>query len=263
MRCFVEGAGLLAPGLSGWQHARSILSGKSEYRAGDFVIPKPAALPPVERRRTGTPVNLAIAAGQDALLQTGLSAADIATVFASSDSDGDVIDDICRTLAGSDRLISPTRFHNSVHNAPAGYWSIATGSNAASTSICAMEWSAAAGLVEAASQIATGHERVMLITYDVPYPQPLLGARPTTHAFGSALILSREHTANSHALLQLTILRTRAISRMEHPALENIRVGNSAARILPLLAAVAKSGSHQVALEYISGNTLGIDVDAC
>mgnify|MGYP002075717815 CR=1 FL=1 len=28
-------------------------------------------------------------------------------------------------FASDDRLISPTRFHNSVHNAPSGYWSIA------------------------------------------------------------------------------------------------------------------------------------------
>ena len=39
---------------------------------------------------------------------------------------GQVIHEICEALATDEREVSPTRFHNSVHNASAGYWGIAT-----------------------------------------------------------------------------------------------------------------------------------------
>ena len=38
---------------------------------------------------------------------------------------GDTIHAVCTALTEPDYPVSPTRFSNSVHNAPAGYWSIA------------------------------------------------------------------------------------------------------------------------------------------
>ena len=77
---------------------------------------------------------------------TALPAASLATVFASSDADLAIIHRICLALTATPRLISPTDFHNSVHNAAAGYWSIAAGARAASTTISAHDGSFAAGL---------------------------------------------------------------------------------------------------------------------
>ena len=51
----------------------------------------------------------------------------------------------------TERELSPTRFHNSVHNAPAGYWSIATQSREPSTSLCRDDESFQAALLEAAA----------------------------------------------------------------------------------------------------------------
>ena len=75
---------------------------------------------------------------------------------------GDITHQICEALARPEREVSPTSFHNSVHNAPAGYWSIATGSRLASTSICAYDVSFAAGLLEAAAYATVEHQPVML-----------------------------------------------------------------------------------------------------
>ena len=47
-------------------------------------------------------------------------------MFASTYGDLAITDYMCSTLAKAPMTLSPTRFHNSVHNAAAGYWSIAT-----------------------------------------------------------------------------------------------------------------------------------------
>ena len=81
-------------------------------------------------------------------------------------------------LATDGREVSPTRFHNSVHNAPSGYWAVATGSREPSTSLCAYDASFAAGLLEAAAQATVDDRPVTLVAYDLPYPEPLQRARP-------------------------------------------------------------------------------------
>jgi hypothetical protein len=262
MKCFVQSAGVLGPGLAGWQQAASVLAGAQAYEPSDLLPPKPEMLPPVERRRTGTVVKLALAAGQDALSGTGCDAAALPTVFTASGGDGEVIDEICATLATQERQVSPTRFHNSVHNAPAGYWSIATGSRAPSTSLCALDWSFAAGLVEAAAQVAGGCERLLLIAYDVPYPQPLRGVRPVSMPFACALLLTRDADA-AMSQLDVRIEAGAAASRMPDPRLEALRLDNPAARGLPLLAAVAAGDEQEVILDYTGGNALRIGVSPC
>jgi hypothetical protein len=66
MRVFVEGIGLIGPGLDGWLAARAILAGVEPYKSMPVRLPPPALLPPAERRRAGATVRLAIAAGMEA-----------------------------------------------------------------------------------------------------------------------------------------------------------------------------------------------------
>lgn len=108
-----------------------------------------------ERRRVGKMVRLALTVGRTAVQAAYVDAGKLATVFTSSSGDGDNCDAIFTTLAAtekSERFISPTRFHNSVHNAAAGYWSIANQCMMPSTSLCAYNASFAAGLMEACCQ---------------------------------------------------------------------------------------------------------------
>src|SRR3546814_8342283 len=78
------------------------------------------------------------------------------------------MDYMCATLTGEPRSISPTKFHNSVHNAAAGYWTIGSGCMHASTAVSAFDASFAQGLVEALAQLAEGAEAVLLAAYDGP-----------------------------------------------------------------------------------------------
>jgi len=263
MKVWVERAGIVGPGLPGWDLARPLLAGESPLTTNELVLPKLELLPPVERRRTGTLVKLALAAGQDALGPSGAERPYLPTVFASSGGDGDVINEICITLASSDRQVSPTRFHNSVHNAPAGYWSIATGSRAPSTSLAAFDWSFAAGLIEAAAQVACGQDQVLLIAADMAYPQPLLGVREVTLGFGGALLLTRNRDGQSLAALELSLGELAQPTRMREPTLEQLREINPSARGLPVFAALAGGTTTTVALDYVAGKSLRIVVSPC
>ncbi|MCT7018444.1 beta-ketoacyl synthase chain length factor, partial [Salmonella enterica] len=86
--------------------------------------------------------------------------------------------------------LSPTRFHNSVHNAPAGYWTIATGCHATSSAITAGHASFGAGLLEAATLAATEQRPVLLVCSDIAGHGPLGEMTGTRQAFGIALVLA-------------------------------------------------------------------------
>ncbi|MGH8142207.1 MAG: beta-ketoacyl synthase chain length factor, partial [Steroidobacteraceae bacterium] len=121
----VQGVGVLGPGLPGWDAAAAVLRASRSYQRTGTVIPALAVLQPAERRRAGRVVRMALTIGAEAIVHAGADASRLPSVFASSGGDGDNCHEICEALAGSERLISPTRFHNSVHNAASGYWSIA------------------------------------------------------------------------------------------------------------------------------------------
>jgi hypothetical protein len=261
VKLFVESVAILGPGLTGWAAARPVLAGENRYQPAPLAPPVADLLPAVERRRTGSMVKMALAVGHAALARAKRPVDSVATVFASSGGDGDVINEICITLASADRQLSPTRFHNSVHNAPAGYWGIATHSHHPSTSLCGYDWSFAIGLLEAAAQLQVDRREVLLIAYDTPYAPPLGRMRSLTEPFGTALLLTRDRTTESIAGLDITLdAQAREISHMSDPALERLRAGNPCARSLPLLAVLAGAPSESVTLERDAGQTLSISV---
>src|SRR5665647_1155890 len=124
---YLDGVGLFGPGLTGWEQACEVLAGRQPYVAAPTALPAVEKLPPAERRRVGIPVKLSLAIGLAAARHAGADLASLATVFSSTEADCANTHAILEALASNDRALSPTRFHNSVHNAPSGYWSIATG----------------------------------------------------------------------------------------------------------------------------------------
>src|SRR5882672_6726575 len=186
----IEGIGLLGPGLDGWTGSVALLEGRSPYIRQPTVVPIPDGLPPAERRRIGLVVKLALGVGLQAISKAGVEPDALPAVFASSGGDGENCHEICQALSHDERMISPTRFHNSVHNAAAGYWSIATGSKAASNAVSAFDASFAAGLLEAVTQAVVDQTPVLLVAYDAQYPPPLFVKRPIPEAFGVAFVLA-------------------------------------------------------------------------
>jgi hypothetical protein len=262
MRVYVEGIGLCGPGLDGWDNSRPILAGRHVYERAEPRIPPAGLLPANERRRAVETVKIALAVGAEAFAAASRDPAETPTVFASSGGDGATIDDILTVLASSNREISPTRFHNSVQNAPAGYWSIATGSRAASSSLCCHDDSFAAGFLEAAVQATTAHEAVGLIAYDVQYPFPLNLVRQISSAFGVALVLSPFPTSATFACIDMTLGQPAEATRLACPELEVLRQNTPAGRSLPLLVALARGAAAEVTLSYLDDMALGLHVTA-
>ncbi len=273
----VDGIGLLGPGLSDWSAACAVLNAAAPYAPRNTVLPTPDSLPPAERRRTGRIVKLALAVGLEATSRAAVHPSHLPTVFTSSGGDGQNCHEICEALASSDRQLSPTRFHNSVHNVAAGYWSIANGARAPSNALCAYDASFAAGLLEALTQVAVDGTPCLLIAYDSQYPEPLFGKRPIPDAFGTALLLSPEARPASLARITAT-LTDLPIDRLDQPELEALRMAIPAARSLPLLQRLARCSPHRpavrgttppldepqsVVLEYLDDLRLAIEVTTC
>jgi hypothetical protein len=198
-----------------------------------------------------------MAVAYDATQTSSAELQSLGTVFASSAGDCDNCHQILESLASIDRTISPTRFHNAVHNAAAGYWSIATGSQQPSTSLSAHDAGFGAALLEATSQLHSNAQPCLLVAFDTPYPEPLHTLRSIPHAFGVALLLAPRRSAST--LFDLTISLTQApIHSMPTTELEAMRGNIPAARALPLLAALAAPQPQTLVIEYLPGLNLSI-----
>ena len=261
MNAWIDGIGLLAPGMPDWPTGREVLAGRQPYAPAPTVLSPPMALPPAERRRSSRLVKVALGVGFEAVNHAGADAATLITVFSASVGDGHNCHAICETLA-TDRQVSPTRFHNSVHNVAAGYWGIATGAMAPCQVLCALDASFGAGLLDALAQVACERAPVLLIAYDAEYPEPLHATRPIPDAAGIALVLSPQASAKS--------LGSLAVSFDEAPAtplanceLDGLRRNTPALRGLPLLALLAGTGGGTANLEYLAPLQLKVEVTPC
>ncbi len=247
----VAGVAVLGPGLPDWATARHILAGDQPWQPGDVALPPPALLAATERRRTGPVVRLALAVAGAAADASGLERNLLRPVFASSNGDGITVGAILDAMAQPDGFVSPTQFHNSVHNAAAGYWSIGTGSSRPATCLGGHDWSFGCALLKAAAECAAEQAPVLLCAYDVPLPSPLHAKRPIGSIFGMALVLT-PHGSGPRISVQW---RDDPPSRAEplHPALRGLAAGNPAARSLRLLEALARGGSDAFDVALLDG----------
>ena len=257
----VESVGLLAPGLAGWTASRAVLAGERPYVAEPLPAAIATLLPANERRRTTATVKLALQVAQEAMAQANLDAGTVPTVFASSGGDSEVLDKICVALTQPDRPVSPTHFHQSVHNTPAGYWAIATGCTQPSLSLAAYDGSFSAGLREAAALAWADATRVLLVAYDLPLPFPLAEHRKIVAPFAVALLLNPVATEQRQAAFRWIRTTAEPVDRLDEVGLERLRAGNPAARSLPLLRAIARRMAGRVVLPAGDDAVLGVEVE--
>ena len=259
---WIDGVGIYAPGLAGWEQAAPVLAGRQPY--APVAPPKlaPALLPADVRRRTTDHIRLAVEVADEAVRHAHADAAALWSVFATSESDGAISHNICEEVAKDVPEVSPTRFHNSVTNAPAGYWCMAVQSRAPSSSLSGFDASAGAGLIEAGVQVSTEACSVLLVAHDAPFPEPLHGVRPMSAIFGAALVFAPARGARSLARLAVSIEPMPGVlSSMSDSGLDGLRIGNPAARLLPLLAALARREAAELRLPYVHGQALRVRVE--
>ena len=246
MRLAIEAVGVLAPGLPDWDGARGVLAGREPFLAAPLAPCAPASLSPVERRRSSPTVRLAIAAAEQALQRTAIAPQDMAVVFASPEAAGVITHQLCEALAGT-REVSPTQFHNSVHNAPSGYYSIAMQAKLCATSVCRGPWSFAAGLLGAAVQSLCDEVPVLYVCYDSPLPAPLSGQMPVVEATVIALVISPRPAATALASWEIAI--TPAAGEVAWPAwMPGAWHANASARGFEALATLAGGTSAAMPL---------------
>lgn len=263
MKAYIEGIGVYAQGLQGWRDAQAVMRGERTRGAQPLARYKPALLPANERRRATDIVRIAFGACEDAIGERTGEARQLAAVFASSGGDYAVHDRICRTLLDDEPMVSPTLFHNSVHNAAAGYWSIATGAMAPSVSLSAFDDSVAAGLLEAMPLLEQDGLPCLLVCADCEVAGPMRRCRPIEESFACALWLAPERSANALASIEVTLHpQNTAETACGDPGLERLRRNNPAARILPLLHLLASGGHGEVRLARSAGGSVRIDLGA-
>jgi hypothetical protein len=262
LTAYIEGIGLIGPGLNDWSSGRQILAGLQSYQSAKTIIPTHDLLPAAERRRASDIVKLTLATSLQAIEEASLLEENLPSVFSFSNGDGLNCHTICEMLASDDREISPTRFHNSVHNATAGYWSIATKTMATSSVLCAYDASFGAGLLDALTQVIVDDTRCILMASDTPYPEPMFSKRPIPDNCGIALVLAPQQNEKSIAQIQVSLTHDEAF-KFTDTVLETLRIAIPSARGLPLLQLIAKGQTNSVVLDYLDDLRLMVEVKLC
>jgi len=232
----IEGIGFWTTGLPDWASARAYLRDGTLPDAAP-TRPSPQLLAPNERRRAPDTVAVALEVALAACNDAGRDPRALPSVFASTHGDLGITDYMCATLAGDPRSISPTRFHNSVHNAAAGYWTIGAGCTQATTAISAYAATFAEGLLEAMVQLAAGQDAVLLVGYDGGATGPLAPVSQSCGLLGGALVLARAAKADAP---RIEIAMTDG-DATRADGLARIAGANAMAPMLPLFEALARA----------------------
>jgi hypothetical protein len=251
----VRGIGAWGNGMPDWAAMRAVARGDAAPAADAPKKPAPALLPPNERRRAPDSVLLALQVAQAAYEAAGADAAATPSIFASMHGDLAITDATCRTLADVPTDISPTRFHNSVHNAASGYWTIGVGSHAPSTALSAYRATFAQGLLEAAMQLDAGAMQVLLVAYDSAASGPLAAVSCSEGLLGVALLLDR---SPSPALRLTLALQPGEAPPLPAGMLRDAAGGNAMAPALALVDAIA---NERAACELPAGQDLVLRVE--
>lgn len=187
-RLRILGCGVSAPGLPDIDALSGVLAGGElgEDKPGSASI---SLLSARERRRCPETVRLSMAAAEQACRAAHIDPSQPDAVFASGMGDLDISDYMCRTLAETPDLLSPMRFHNSVHNAAAGYWSIGAGVRGDVTALSGATDSLVAGLIEAASRVQSDGRPTLLVAYDTAADGPMRAVWPARYPFAAAFLL--------------------------------------------------------------------------
>lgn len=256
MLVYLKSAGIVAPGIAHWQQAIKILTQTEQYSPTLVDKKLSTILPPNERRRAARVIQLAMYVAQQTdtpdLHDNPLN--QCLQVFSSSNGDLTTFHQISQALAMDGRPVSPTRFHNSVHNAPAGYWSIASQSTTPSTSITAYNYSFSAALLEAAVQLNSSDNQqsrdCLLVCYDEIPAEPFQFQAQITAEFACALRLSL-NSDNALACLDIRIAdQSQPVTQCTYPAMEQLRQANPQAVVLPLFEAYARQDNKKIILPY-------------
>ena len=169
------------------------------------ATPKATLLPPLIRRRA----SLLTRAGAEAFAQAarggGADLASVCSVWTSAYGEiATTVDLLEQMRSEPEGLPWPTRFHASVHNAAAGFLSIACGNRSFSTSLAGGPKGVAFGLLETVALLEERGGEAILVALDEPPPVPF-SPKVAFPTLAVAFHLSQEKREQS--LLRVTEVR--------------------------------------------------------
>jgi hypothetical protein len=256
---WVEGIAFWTPRLADWPMARAVMRGDLAAPETTSARPAPLLLPANERRRAPDSVALALEVAGRACADAGADPKSLPCVFASTHGDLAVTDYMCETLAQSPTLLSPTKFHNSVHNAPAGYWTIGTGCLERYNALSAGPRTFAQALAEALVEAVAEEERVLFVAYDLEARGPLATMAISRGMVAMALVLAPADSGRTRARLDWRVRTTGSIMESAAvPANAALVAGNAMSGCMPLAEALARDGKS--ALTFALGPRLALDI---
>lgn len=227
-----------------WQDLQTLMAGR-ELEDDGAKGPKPEVIPANERRRAPLPVRLAVEASSQACAAASVDPSNTPCVFVSGLGDTVLTDYMCKALAGENKVLSPTKFHNSVHNAAAGYWTISTGCMQAANSVAGFNESVSLTLLEALTQIEIEQRACLLTFYDAPASAVLKPLLKNSHAFAVSIVITPtacvDSTANPDAVSFSATFSQASVSWPEgkwQGDLQDCYRTNPVAKILPFLEMV-------------------------
>lgn len=241
-RLYLEAPAFWAPALPGWAWAAPALRGQPLADTPTAARPAAALLAANERRRAPDGVLLALEVAQAAVAASGRDARTLPSVFSSAHGDQSVVDGLCSTLASNPLLLSPTRFHHSVHNAGAGYWALATGSHAANSAVAGYTHSWATGWLEAATQASCEQQAVLLVGSDTQATGPLASVNRSRGLLALAVVLAPTRSAHSAWAVDWAVAPGSVPTPALHSAAAQALADNAMADGLPLFEALATLG---------------------
>jgi len=222
----VRGVGFFSPGFAG---APALVASRADPAA---LLPREGILPARARRGTSFVTRMMVDAADQAIAAAGFDIHTVRTVYASAYGEVETALALLRMRHTDDGILSPARFHLSVHNTAGGLLSIAHGNRSSSTAIAAGAQTVAMGLLEAAALFHESPGPVVVVLADEPVPDALWPG----HSYPPvAVAFALDHEAEG-ALACIEDIRQDAnappVPDLSHFAL------NPAAAAVPLLRAV-------------------------
>ena len=268
MKISVSGIGIWAHGIANWEAFQDWRQSPDTLSLpAEATAPSADIIPPREKRRVPLITRMAIEAGIQACRMAAIDPGQATTVFSSCMGDTDVTDYMCRVLATPEKAMSPTKFHNSVHNATSGYWSIFTGGHHSGGFVGAYLQSFATALIEAATLTLSENKPTLLVMYDIANRNPMHDACPIDTPLAYALLLHAADDTAAGRDISLTVVAGREDEKLKPADTTKLHFEqpgdlNPAADGLALLAALGDSGSQQLQFAAGGGSVLDISVTA-
>lgn len=233
---YLRGVGLWTPG---YASAEAWCRGDA-----DPAAPKPEAklLEGSLRRRASPLTRMSAEVFEQVATTSNRDVSEITTVWATAHGEHSTAIKLLKMMRRGEGKVSPTHFHNSVHNTPSGYASIATGNGSPSTTLTGGPELVASSLLEAFGHLAGGAREVVVVLADEPLQAPF--DRPDMQwPLALAFCLSSEPDGS---LVQLKDLRRKTVPAIKlHERFGTLYVSAG----LPLLECAVARKPGTVALE--------------